>query len=103
MLLEDKTKAILYSSCQAHTKNFVLRKEGMQELLFQADQSTAAARTQGTFHLGSSSSWCVPQQTVSRPTARNQNHTLLWLLTLFSALDQCRIKPEVVKATAFSG
>lgn len=56
MFLEDKTKVMLYSSCTAHSKNLVLRKEGMQELLFQADQSTAAARTQGTFHLGSSSS-----------------------------------------------
>lgn len=51
MFLEDKAKVMLYSSCTAHSKNLVLRKEGMQEFLFQA-----AASTQGTFHLGSSSS-----------------------------------------------
>lgn len=55
MLLEDKTKEILYNSCKANTKNLFLRKAGMQEFLFQADQSPAAARMQGTFHLSSSS------------------------------------------------
>lgn len=77
MLLEDKTKAILYSSCKAHTKNLVLRKEGMQELLFQADQSTAAARTQGTFHLGSSPNGVCPSRLRPAKQQETKNHTLL--------------------------